>query len=1258
MNRRSQTLVLKLIVLVYAFSGVIINIFAQSQQVGISTVLPPVDFRALISKSDLIYNSPVSKSEEGMPVGNGAMGTLVWTTPSALHYQLNRVDVFANDESSHNFYERNTDYCGGVGFLDIDFPSYDEVFTGNDFHQKLSCYDAIVATGGKQVKTETFVWSCGDVMAIKVQDYRKGLPVVIRLRTLRPPVTNRGDHQAISVLKAEGTNQMSLTQTFSEGDYICKSAMAVAVAGAEAKAQQANDAEMTLTVKPEDSAFYVFVSSAATFDKEFDVTADALGKSAKAKSTGYDALFALHKQWWKNFWEQSMVNLSSSDGVADNITVHYNYFMYLMGSCSRGEYEMKFNGMLWTTGGDKRQWGSQFWGANQSCFYNGLFPANRPELMQPLFKMYSRMVPSLERAAVQQWGSKGIYIPETVCFNGFSELPEDIAAEMRDLYLARKPWSEVSPEFMQYAATKMPHNSRWVWKKDDGWKNGVWHFSDKGGGGFAQVNHLFSRGAKIAYQYWMQYEYSQDKDWLANHAYPMIKGVAEFYRNFPNLKKEQDGKYHIRYVNDNESVWGGHNTVEEISSIMGLFPVAIKAASILNLDADLRKSWAEVLDNLSPLTLSSDYPELAGQPVTFVRSLPPTRNELRAIKNIPDLNTMPVWFFDLLTLESTDKTMMQIANNTYNAYFKTGSGYSTQEMNGISKDIKVGILSKLPVTGAQMGRKDATRYLIPAQIRYDGGSVMRNRLDLSEGPQTTNVQRLGRVADALHNALCQSIPAKPGEETIIRVFPAWPEEWDAQFTLLCRGNFLVTSSFKKGTVEFVEIKSQAGKVCKIRNPWDTEEVTINRNGKQIQKTKANLIVFPAKQNEIFVIKKSKSNPAIQPINSIDAFQSAIEKAKPGDVITLKNGVYTTEKPIIVSCIGAKDKPVTIQAETIGGVELKGTHGFTFNNAAYLVVSGFKLTHAAGGNTVNINSHHIRITRCTFGPSDGKGYYLGLRGDDCEVDYCEFQDKNRVGNMIDIAGENGQVARRLHIHHNYFHDFRKSEVAGETNGLEVIRFGLSGLSMSYGNGLVEYNLFARCEGENELITNKSCGNTYRFNTFLDSKGAQLTLRHGNDGLAEKNYFRNTEGLRIFGDRNKVRENYFEQNTVGINIGNGDGEVADGSQLTCHDRPDHTEILNNVMINNKIAYFMGGRNNGLGATYTAFAENIIVGGETAVKIEGVYPGAVWKDNVIWKAGAIGDIPASGYKEKDPGRLSPQALGIPVLTPADVGPAAKSQ
>jgi hypothetical protein len=36
----------------------------------------------------------------------------------------------------------------------------------------------------------------------------------------------------------------------------------------------------------------------------------------------------------------------------------------------------------------------------------------------------------------------------------------------------------------------------------------------------------------------------------------MLRGCTEFYRNFPNVWKDDDGKYHIHHTNSNEPAWG------------------------------------------------------------------------------------------------------------------------------------------------------------------------------------------------------------------------------------------------------------------------------------------------------------------------------------------------------------------------------------------------------------------------------------------------------------------------------------------------------------------------------------------------------------------------------------------------------------------------------------------------------------------------------------------------------------------------------
>jgi hypothetical protein len=805
--------------------------------------LTDIDYEALVSRASITYDKPVTRSEEGLPVGNGRMGSLVWTTPSAIRFQLNRVDVFGNNAASNNFYERHTDYCSGAGFVDVDFLK-NEAFTNTNFKQHLSCYDGLMQIQGNGVNAEILAWHEEDVVAMRIDN--KGTPanmVQINLRALRAPLARRGNHQAITSFKIID-DKIVLVQEFKEDAYYCSSAVVIEVIGGGASATMANETTVRLSVPADKNSFTVMMSSSATFDPKEDIVTASLKKIDLAKVKGFDGLYRDNRSWWKNFWEQSFVQLHSDDGKADLIERNYTYYLYVMASSSRGNYPPKFNGMIWTTGGDDRKWGNLYWGANQSCLYNALFSTNRLSLMDPMFKMYSAMRNSCEIAARQQWGSKGIYIPETVAFDGMPVLPDDVAAEMRDLYLTRKPWTERSRQFEDYALTKMPFQSRWNWKKDEGWKDGRWQSSDKGAGAFGHVTHIFSRGAKIAYQYWLKYEYTQDKAWLLQEAYPMLKGVAEFYRNFPNLKKESDGKYHIRQVNDNESVLGGHNTVEEISSMMGIFPVAIKAAEILNMDQDLRKLWKEVLDNLSPLPLRSDYGAANEGGNTWVRSLPPI---IRGEGNrLPDPNTLPTWFFDLCTLES-DKTITTTANATFDAYFS----------GGITDSTKIYVLSKLPVAGALLGRTAALEYLVPNQIQTAEIEIMPNRMDLREGFQATSIQRLGRTAEALHYALCQSIPARPGADPVIHVFPAWPKKWDATFKLLCRGAFLVSSSMNNGNIDVVEITSQAGSVCRIRNPWPGKEVILYRNGKRWKKSSEDLVVFSTQKGDSFALELSK-----------------------------------------------------------------------------------------------------------------------------------------------------------------------------------------------------------------------------------------------------------------------------------------------------------------------------------------------------------------------------------------------------------------
>jgi poly(beta-D-mannuronate) lyase len=376
------------------------------------------------------------------------------------------------------------------------------------------------------------------------------------------------------------------------------------------------------------------------------------------------------------------------------------------------------------------------------------------------------------------------------------------------------------------------------------------------------------------------------------------------------------------------------------------------------------------------------------------------------------------------------------------------------------------------------------------------------------------------------------------------------------------------------------------------------------------------------------------------VSSISDLQSKINGAVAGDTIIVANGTYTTSSPINVGCDGTSTARITIQAATVGGVTISGSDGFAFSGASFVTVSGFKFKHS---NSISLgtSNNHITLSRCTVQlsiPSGTDRSFIHISGDDMEIDHCELGPKSTLGEMLDISGSGSQVARRLWVHHSYFHDFS----AQSGNGAETVRWGLSGLSLSTGGGICEYNLFTRCVGENELISNKSCGNIYRFNTFLDSPGAQLSQRHGNDNKFYGNYLRNTDGTRIFGDRNQIFCNYFEGNTSAIQIGNGDADVESGGALDSHDRPDGTIIVFNTSISNDVHYSMSGRTGGLGATGTTFANNILQGPGTLADLNGTYSGATWAGNIRWNNNAPGDLPSNGYTTVNP-LLAKDANGV---------------
>lgn len=258
----------------------------------------------------------------------------------------------------------------------------------------------------------------------------------------------------------------------------------------------------------------------------------------------------------------------------------------------------------------------------------------------------------------------------------------------------------------------------------------------------------------------------------------------------------------------------------------------------------------------------------------------------------------------------------------------------------------------------------------------------------------------------------------------------------------------------------------------------------------------------------------------------------------GDTLVWTNGEYTG-KVLTLQGNGTAAAPIVLRAQTPGQVQLTTKSRLTFDGT-YIEVQGFVFqgTNTSTDHVVSFTSasSHCRMTDCcieSFNPTDAtKDFkWVSLKGQQNRVDHCHFENKTNAGTLLVVWLETGIVPQHTIDHNRFYRRVANVDDKGkELNGQEIIRIGDSNTSMQTAACVVEYNLFEECDGEIETISNKSCGNIYRHNTFLACAGT-LTFRHGNNCTADGNYFlgngkSSTGGIRIIGEDHTVTNNHFQ------------------------------------------------------------------------------------------------------------------------------------
>lgn len=360
-----------------------------------------------------------------------------------------------------------------------------------------------------------------------------------------------------------------------------------------------------------------------------------------------------------------------------------------------------------------------------------------------------------------------------------------------------------------------------------------------------------------------------------------------------------------------------------------------------------------------------------------------------------------------------------------------------------------------------------------------------------------------------------------------------------------------------------------------------------------------------------------------------SFETAVAASKPGDVILLAAGTWSDADLRFVAN-GKPDAPVVLRAEQPGRTVLVGRSRLRIAGE-HLVVSGLWFANPADEEVIQFrvdakkHASRCRLTECAVTddgtqPVPGKeGRWLNLYGTENEVDHCFFAGKRTKGTLA-VVWLGFEPEGRHRIHHNHFGPRAR---LGK-NGGETLRIGDSKTSLRDARCVVESNIFERCNGESEIISNKSCANVYRENVFLACEGA-LTLRHGHRCQVERNWFlglgaKETGGIRIIGEDHVIADNYL-QDLLGDEFRSGITLVAGipDSPLNGYHPVRRARIERNILVNCKHPVLIG-FNDESAATVPpvdcVFAGNVIrcPDARQAFETIGEAQGFAWKDNIV--------------------------------------------
>lgn len=770
---------------------------SSSAWAGGKTGAKPVD-RISESENNLWYVQAATRWEEALPLGNGRLGAMVFGGVEQERLQLNEESLWAGNQFEtypDNFKEnlrklQDMVLAGEVqealayGLANMtkrptSFRSYEPLadlnlawaHTGevSGYRRELDLIDGMArvtySIGGVRYRREVLISAVDDVVALRLsadQPGRIDLKVSLaRKKDMVVTATENGlrmDGQIVDIAKEDGGPEPNPGGSGPGGAHMKFAGQLLAkTEGGRTRAEGDQ-----LSIEGADEVLLLFTAATdynvaqLNFDRSIDPSAEVAAIMERVGGKTWPEIKAGHLAEHRPIMNRVRLDLGGSErtkiptdqrllamkqGQADPALIadFFQYGRYLLMSSSRrpGRLPANLQGI----------WNDKMWAPWESDYHLNI------------------------NLQMNYWPADLTNLSETMdsLVDWFEPLTERGRESARILYGA--------DGWLTYHAT-----------------NVFGRVTGSGSGEGSQFNNGFLdplAGAWMAMTLWRHYEFTQDEGFLAEKAYPILKGAAEFLLDY--LREDKDGYLVIVPSTSPENTFIEPKTGEAIRLTRGstyhntivqvVFEAVIAGSEQLDLDPGLRSELSAALKKLPPLQIGAD-----GTIQEWIEDYKEGEPKHRHVSHLLGLHPFA-------TIQESDEALFAAAAKTL-------------ERRGFGGDIGWSNAWKTSFF-ARLQDAEQAHFYINRLVSING---MPNLMDGYNSGKLFQIDANFGGTAGVAEMLLQSHADE------IHLLPALPDAWPKGFVtgLKARGGFVVDIKWQAGQLVEATIHSLAGKPCVVR----------------------------------------------------------------------------------------------------------------------------------------------------------------------------------------------------------------------------------------------------------------------------------------------------------------------------------------------------------------------------------------------------------------------------------------------------------